>query len=158
MPLRRAAATKSRAGHDLVQVVDDYGLDEPVIAEALRDFLDLLLGMLARVPRPWSIENVVREQPLLIALAGIAAGAGVAAVFPVSSMEKEAFEPVNKHVEDAVQYASAEAKDALGRAGDKLKEVVQDKGLTTDGLKRMAGEVISAVGGKAICSAAAAEY
>ena len=94
-----------------------------------------------------AIESVVREQPLLIALAGIAAGAGVAAVFPVSSMEKEAFEPVTKHVEDAVEYASAEAKDALGRAGDKLKEVVQDKGLTADGLKRMAGEVISAAGG-----------
>ena len=94
-----------------------------------------------------AIENVVREQPLLIALAGIAAGAGVAAVFPVSSIEKEAFEPVTKHVEDAVQYASAEAKDALGRAGDKLKEVAQEKGLNADGLKRMAGEVVSAASG-----------
>ena len=53
MPLRRAAATQSRAGHDLVQVVDDRRLDEPVIAEALGDFLDLLLRMAARVPRPW---------------------------------------------------------------------------------------------------------
>ena len=83
-----------------------------------------------------TIENVAKEQPLLIALAGIAAGAGMAAVFPTSTIEK-----------DAMRYAGAEAKDALGRAGDKLKEVAQDKGFTTDGLKQMAGEVLSAASG-----------
>ena len=93
-----------------------------------------------------AVDNIVRDQPLLIALAGIAAGAGVAAVFPTSNLEKKALDPVSKQVGDAVQYARNEAKEALGRASDKLQEVAQDKGLTSDGLKKMAGEVVSAVG------------
>jgi hypothetical protein len=46
-----------------------------------------------------------------------------------------------------MRHAGAEAKEALSRAGDKLKEAAQD--ITTDGLKRMAGEVISAASGAA---------
>ncbi len=80
------------------------------------------------------VEKIVKEQPALIALAGVAAGVGLASVFPTSNVEK-----------DAMRYASAEAKDALGRAGHKLKEAAQD--ITTDAVKRMAGEVISAAGG-----------
>lgn len=102
-----------------------------------------------------AVEKVVKEQPLLIALAGVAAGAGLAAVFPVSTMEREALEPVGKHVNDAVQYARDEAKEALGRAGDKLTEVAHEKGLTSEGIKRMATDVVSAAGNAAASSSKA---
>jgi hypothetical protein len=47
-------------------------------------------------------------------------------------------------VSDAVNYVGDEAKEALDRATDKFKDVATERGLTSEGLKKMASEVASA--------------
>lgn len=98
----------------------------------------------ARTSLQGTIDNLVREQPLFVALAGLAAGAGVAAAFPTSEVEKRAFEPVSRQLGDAVKYAGAEAKDAVTRATDKVKNIAEERGLTGEGLKKMAADVVTA--------------
>ena len=91
-----------------------------------------------------AVEKIVRDQPLLVAMAGIAAGAGLAAVFPDSDFEKNMLKPVSASVNDAANSVGEAAKDAFDRANEKFKEVAEERGLTTEGLKKMAGEVVSA--------------
>ena len=91
-----------------------------------------------------AVEKVVKEQPLLVAMAGIVAGAGLAAILPASEFEKDALNPVAGKVSDAVNYVGDEAKHAFDRASEKFKEVAEERGLTSDGLKKMADDVVGA--------------
>ena len=88
--------------------------------------------------------RIVEEQPLAIALAGLATGAAIASVFPTSSFEKEKVGPI---VSSMSQAGIAKIKDAAHTAGETLKDAAEERGLTGEGLKEVAAEVVEAVKG-----------
>jgi hypothetical protein len=87
------------------------------------------------------VERVLREQPLAVAVAGLAAGVAVAALLPATRMENQAFGGARDALADAAGKAGERVMEAAGKAGDRLKEAAEERGLSTDGLKKMAGEV-----------------
>ena len=95
---------------------------------------------------------MLREQPLAVVMAGLAAGAAVAAVFPRTEIEDCTWGPAGESLRQAAGEAAERVKDAAGKAGERLKSAAEERGLTTEGLKKVAGEVTdtftSAVSGK----------
>jgi hypothetical protein len=98
------------------------------------------------------MNRVLREQPLAVVMAGLAAGAAVAAVFPTTEIEDRTLGPAGESLRQAAGKAAERVKDAAGKAGERLKSAAEERGLTTEGLKEVAGEVAetftSAVSGK----------
>ena len=58
--------------------------------------------------------------------------------------------PAGESLRQAAGKAAERVKDAAGKAGERLKSAAEERGLTTEGLKEVAGEVTftSAVSGK----------
>ena len=94
-----------------------------------------------------TMNRVLQDQPLAVALAGIAAGAAVAAAFPTTDFEKETLGPLGERVSDAANRVGEQLKEATVKAGEKLKNVVDEKGLNVGGLKDVASEVAGAFSG-----------
>jgi hypothetical protein len=88
-----------------------------------------------------SMQRVLREQPLAVAVAGLAAGAAVAALFPSTDIEDRALGGAHEKLKDAAQKAGERVKEAAGKAGERLKSAAEERGLTSEGLKEVAGEV-----------------
>jgi hypothetical protein len=90
------------------------------------------------------MDRVLRDQPLAVAMAGLAAGAAVAAVFPSTEIEDRTFGGAREALTEAAGKAGERVMGAAGKAGDRLK--------SGEGLKELAGEVAdtftSAVSGK----------
>jgi hypothetical protein len=91
-----------------------------------------------------TLDRVIQEQPLLVAMAGLAAGAAVAATFRTTEIEKQTLGPIGEQVTEAAQRVGEQVKDAAAEAGGKLKEAAEQRGLTPDGMKEMAKEVAGA--------------
>jgi hypothetical protein len=89
---------------------------------------------------------------LAVVMAGLAAGAAVAAVFPRTEIEDRTLGPAGESLRQAAGKAAERVKDAAGKAGERLKSVAEERGLTTEGLKEVASELTdtftSAVSGK----------
>jgi hypothetical protein len=106
------------------------------ISEYARDAGRNISGHSARVGRQarssiqQGVKRVLREQPLAVTATGLAAGAAIAALFPSTSIEERAFGGTREAL-----------KDAASRAGQRLKTAAAERGLTTEGLKDLAGEV-----------------
>jgi len=94
-----------------------------------------------------TINRVLQDQPLVVALAGMAAGAAVAAAFPTTEFEKGTLGPLGEQVSDAANRVSEQLKEATVKAGEKLKNVADEKGLNPSGLKDVASEVAGAFSG-----------
>ena len=94
-----------------------------------------------------TMNRVLQDQPLVVALAGMAAGAAVAAAFPTTDFEKETLGPLGEQVSDAASRMGEQFKEATVKAGEKLKNVVDEKGLNVGGLKDVASEVADAFSG-----------
>jgi hypothetical protein len=87
------------------------------------------------------MNRVLREQPLAVVMAGLAAGAAVAAMFPTTEIEDRTFGAAGESLRQAAGKAADRVKDAAGKAGERLKNAAEERGLTTEGLKEVAGEV-----------------
>jgi hypothetical protein len=98
------------------------------------------------------MNRVLRDQPLAVVMAGLAAGAAVAAVFPTTEIEDRTLGPAGESLRQAAGKAAEKVKDAAGKAGERLKSAAEERGVTTEGLKEVAGEVTetftNAVSGK----------
>jgi hypothetical protein len=98
------------------------------------------------------MDRVLRDQPLAVAMAGLAAGAAVAAVFPSTRIEDRTFGGAREAVTEAAGKAGERVMEAAGKAGERLRSAAEERGLTSEGLKELAGEVTdtftSAVSGK----------
>jgi hypothetical protein len=90
---------------------------------------------------------VLQEQPLMIAAAGLAAGAAVAAAFPATQFEKDTLGPVGRQVSEAASRAGGQLKEATVNAADALKNAAGERGLNAEGLKDVASEVANAFSG-----------
>jgi hypothetical protein len=88
-----------------------------------------------------SMQRVLRQQPLAVAIAGLAAGAAVAALFPTTEIEDRAFGDTREKLKDVAEKTRERVMDAAGKAGERLKDAAEEHGLTSDGLKEVAREV-----------------
>lgn len=88
--------------------------------------------------------RVLEEQPLVVALAGLAAGAALAAAFPSTQVEQETLGPIGEQVSDAAQRVGDQLKDATAAAGETLKNAARERGLNQEGLKEVASQAADA--------------
>ena len=89
-------------------------------------------------------ERVLRDSPLVVALAGAAAGAALAAAFPPSDLEKQTIGPIGAQLTEAASNMREQVKEAAGKAGETLKQATDQHGLNPHGLKEVAPEVADA--------------
>jgi len=87
-------------------------------------------------------QGVLQNQPLAILAAGLAAGAALAAAFPPTELEKETLGPVGDQLSKTAERVGDQLKQATAKAGEKLKTAAEERGLHTEGLKDVAGEVV----------------
>jgi len=93
-----------------------------------------------------TVDRVLREQPLAVALAGIAAGALVAAAFPATSIERQTLGAAGERLSEAAAKTGQQLQEAASVAGERLMDAAEQRGLSGSGLKKMASEVAGAFG------------
>jgi hypothetical protein len=93
-----------------------------------------------------TIERIVREQPLAVAVAGLAVGAAVAAAFRATQVERETLGEAARRLSEVASSAGERLSEAASAAGERLRSVAEEKGLEAEGLKDVAGDVAGAFG------------
>jgi hypothetical protein len=88
-----------------------------------------------------TVDYVLQEQPLAVALVGLAAGAAVAAAFPATKVEKRTLGPAGERVRDAAVTTGEQLKEATVKAGERLMSAADERGLNSDGLTEVARDV-----------------
>jgi hypothetical protein len=92
------------------------------------------------------IKRIIREQPLAVAIAGLAAGAAVAATFPPSSAERATLGEAGRRLTDVAGTAGERLSEAASEAGKRLRTAVEEKGLGKDSLTEVARDVAGKFG------------
>jgi len=92
-----------------------------------------------------TIERIVREQPIAVAIAGLAAGAAVAAAFPATQVERDALGAAGERLSEAATSAGGRLSEAVSATGERLMNVAEKRGVNTDSLKEAARDVAGAV-------------
>jgi hypothetical protein len=87
------------------------------------------------------MDRILREQPLAVALLGVAAGAAVASVFPTTEVENQALGTARDALAEAASKAGDSLVGAAGAASERLKSVAAEHGLNTEGFKEIARDV-----------------
>jgi hypothetical protein len=83
----------------------------------------------------------MRDQPLLVAAVGLAAGAAVAAFFPATELERRTFGEAREAISEAATKAGENLVGAAGQATERLKSGVAERGINPEGLKELARDV-----------------
>jgi hypothetical protein len=117
--------------------VSDYASDA---AQNLSD-QSVRLKQQAQSTLQSGMERMLRQQPLAVAILGVAAGAAVAAVLPTTGVENQALGGAREALADAANKVGENVMGAAGAAGERLKTVAAERGLTEDGLKEVARDV-----------------
>jgi hypothetical protein len=96
--------------------------------------------------------RILQEQPLVVAVAGLAAGAAIAAAFPSTDIERQTLGPLGDRVSGAAARVGEQLQEATSKVGETLKNAADERGLNTDGLKEVVTEAVGAfsetMGGK----------
>jgi hypothetical protein len=96
--------------------------------------------------------RILQEQPLVLAVAGLAAGAAIAAVFPSTNIERQTLGPLGDRVSGAASRVGEQLQEATSKVGETLKNAADERGLNADGLKEVVTEAVGAfsetMGGK----------
>jgi hypothetical protein len=88
-----------------------------------------------------TMDSVLEKQPLAVALAGFAAGAAIAAAFPVTSMERRTLGPAGDRLASAASRTGRQMRSAASAAGERLMSAADERGLNADGLKEVAKDI-----------------
>jgi hypothetical protein len=88
--------------------------------------------------------RMLDEQPLVFAVAGLAASAVLAAAFPATQMEKDTLGPIGNQASHAAQRVGDQLKDATMAAGETLKNAARERGISQEGLKEVAADAANA--------------
>ena len=78
---------------------------------------------------------------MAVALAGIAAGAAIAAAFPVTELENRTLGTTGEQMRETAGKAGEQLKDAASKAGQRLAAAADERGLNTEGFKEVARDV-----------------
>jgi hypothetical protein len=84
--------------------------------------------------------DTVRQQPLLIAALGLAAGAAVASFFPPTEVERRTLGSARQSLGEAATRVGENLVQAATTAAQQLKEDATRRGLSPEGLKEMASD------------------
>ena len=87
------------------------------------------------------MDRMLRDQPLAVAALGFVAGSVVAAAFPPTEVERRTLGGAHEALTDAAANAREAMKEAAGKAAEHLRSAAEERGLTAQGLKGLAGEV-----------------
>ena len=109
------------------------------------DQSERLVGQ-ARETMQTTIGRVLKEQPLALAVAGLAAGAALASAFPATDVERQTLGPAGERLSEAASSVGENLSQAASKAGEKLMDAADERGLNTEGLKEVASEVASTFG------------
>jgi ElaB/YqjD/DUF883 family membrane-anchored ribosome-binding protein len=82
--------------------------------------------------------DTLRDQPVLIAALGLAAGAAVAAFLPTSEVERRTLRPAGDALAGAAGQAGENLMARATRVGEQVQKSAAERGLSTEGLKDMA--------------------
>jgi hypothetical protein len=91
------------------------------------------------------VDRALRDQPLLVALSGLAAGVAVAAVLPPSNLEQQALGPLSEQITEEASRVGDQLRKTASKAAGTLKTAVQENSLDPDGLKKTVSEVTEVV-------------
>jgi hypothetical protein len=86
-----------------------------------------------------AFDGLVRDHPLAVALAGLAAGVAVAASLPVTKPERRVLGPARHRLSEAAERAGEKISKAGVEAGQRLIRGVAERAVST-GLEQVAGE------------------
>jgi hypothetical protein len=90
--------------------------------------------------------SMLQEQPLVVAIAGLAAGAAIAAALPSTDIERQTLGPLGERVSDAASRVGEQLQEATAKAGETLKNAAEERGLNAEGLKEVVTEAAGAFG------------
>jgi hypothetical protein len=88
-----------------------------------------------------AMDRILDEQPLALALLGLAAGAAVAGALPSTHVEEGALRPLGRKLEKTVDQAGSRLKKSTKKAGRRLRDVADERGLNPEGLREAAQDV-----------------
>lgn len=134
----------SDIGESVVETASSYASSVSSYADDVARATAERSGRLARQAQSTArdtINRVIQEQPLTVALAGAAAGAAVAAAFPATALENRTLGPTGERLRDAAGRAGEQLKDAATKAGQRLAAAADERGLNTEGLTEVARDV-----------------
>jgi hypothetical protein len=129
-----------RVGKALSETTDRYVSAAGEYAEEARQTIMDQSGRIAEQAQS-TVQRIVREQPLAVAIAGLAAGAAVAAAFPATRLERETLGPAGERLSEAATSAGERLGEAASKAGERLMTAAEEKGLNKEGLKEAARDV-----------------
>ena len=134
----------SDIGESVVETASSYASSVSSYADDVARATAERSGQLARQAQSTArdtINRVVQEQPLTVALVGAAAGVAVATAFPATDLENRTLGPTGERLRDAAGRAGEQLKDAATKAGQRLAAAADERGLNTEGLKEVARDV-----------------
>jgi hypothetical protein len=105
------------------------------------------LGRQAQSTLQDNAKRVLRDQPLAVAVVGLAAGAAVAALFPSTKMEGRTLGGAREALTDAAGKAGEMVLDAAGKAKERLQAAAEERGFSSEGVQGLASEVAEAFTG-----------
>ena len=133
-----------KAGDTAAEYATEVGSYAAATAESLKEGADRVQASLTD-----TVGNAVERQPLLVAAAGLLAGAAVAAAFPASDLERRAVGPLGENLKDAASDIANRLTEGAEAASDRLKQVADERGLSASGVKEVASELSQAFTEKA---------
>jgi hypothetical protein len=134
--------TVSDTAGEYASTVGDYadGARRTIVDQSER-----LVGQ-ARETMQATIGRVLKEQPLALAVAGLAAGAALASAFPTTDAERQTLGPAGARLSEAASSIGENLSRATSKAGEKLMDAADERGLNAEGLKEVASDVASTFG------------
>jgi hypothetical protein len=148
----RLSETAQGAGEFVTDVGGRVAETASNYASTVTDYADNLADRTGRIAQEAhstlqnTISRVVHEQPLVVALAGAAAGAAVAAAFSVTEFENRTLGTTGKQLRQAAGEAGEHLKEAASQAGQRLSAAAEERGMNAEGLKEVARDVGDAFG------------
>ncbi len=96
------------------------------------------------------VSRMAREQPLMLAAAGLAAGAALAVLLPRTRLEDqymgETADEIKSEVADAASEQYERAKHVVGDTVDEVREAAKREGLTADAVDKTVHDIGDKVG------------
>jgi hypothetical protein len=135
-------STVSETAKDYASSIGSYAADAQ---RAVVDNSERLMEQ-ARTTVEGTVSRVLQEQPLSLVLLGLATGAAVASVLPRTAVERETLGAVGERVAEFAGNVRDNLGEAASQAGEKLKQVADERGLNAEGLKEAAQDVAGAFG------------
>ena len=136
---RSYAESASGAARETVETAKSYASSASQYAGQARRAVGEQSERVVRQTRSMA-QGVLQNQPLAIAVAGLAAGAALAAAFPPTQLERETLGPMGDQMSKAAERVGDQLKQATMKAGEKLKSSAEQRGLDNEALKEAASE------------------